>query len=144
MKKIALAVLVAAFGYTCAVAQTPEGRLGKNIRENQQGSVIGAHQQSTGQTAPIRNNSHIKYYHGKKPIVAKCANNPKPLRAYPSPRPHPGKGHAYGHVKHYNGQGHNHHHCQKPANTLNLLPQQQQQQPSRPQNPMKAPVVIKR
>lgn len=150
MKKIVLAVLVAAFGYNCAVAQNVS--VGKGAPRSEVKEVkkpAQATTRATTQTAPAsqpaaKSNAHIKPFYGKGKAVqpnVKVANKPKDkaVKSSASPRPFPGKGHAYGHHKgkhrHGHGKGHEKHNCQKPSQTLNLFPAQQPQQ-QRPVSPI--------
>lgn len=103
MKKAILAVLVAAFGYNCAMAQAPSGR----VINSKQGPVVKAPRSSENQTVsntarPAAKHPHIKPYTGKKNIKGANANMAKPKQIKPAPRP--GKGHHYGQYKHH-GKG---------------------------------------
>lgn len=148
MKKIVFAVLVAAFGYNCVVAQNTSISKGaprsevKEVKMPAQATTRGNAQTAPAVQPVAKSNAHIKPFYGKGKAVrphVKVANKPKAkaVKSSAAPRPIPGKGHAYGHSKnkhhkgnyHGNANGHqNNHHCQKPAQTLNLFPAQQPQQ----------------
>ncbi len=116
MKKAILAVMVAAFGYNCAMAQAPGGK----VINSKQAPVVKAPRSSENQTVsntarPAFKNPHIKPYNGKKQIKGVHGNVAKQKALKPSPRP--GKGKHLGHSKHHGngkGLGHAKHGCQKP------------------------------
>lgn len=85
------------------------------------------------------NKGNVRPYHGKKGAGKAAVARPYKNDIGVKPKPHPGKGHAYGHHKgkghhHGKGKGHSKHGCQHQTGALQANPAAINQSASRPVN----------